>query len=45
VNEELIKIKAAMLKHDVKKCAFADTIEKFKFIEDGPGESEEQPQD
>jgi hypothetical protein len=45
VNVELIKIKAAMKEHDVVQCAFADTEEKFTFINNGPTEDEGKPQE
>jgi len=34
VNEELIKIKLLLTEYEIKQAAFADTLEKFKFIQD-----------
>lgn len=34
VNEELIKIKPLLTEYEIKQAAFADTLEKFKFIQD-----------
>jgi hypothetical protein len=44
VNEELVKIKSLMQDNNVKSAAFADTTEKFKFIQDGQ-ESDRTSQD
>jgi hypothetical protein len=35
VNEELVKIKPTMEENNVKSVAFADTVEKYKFIDNG----------
>lgn len=37
VNEELVKIKETMQDNNVKSAAFADTVEKYKFLTDGKG--------
>jgi hypothetical protein len=47
VNEELVKIKPIMEKYNVKTAAFADTVEKYKFINNGENtarDSEEEIQ-
>ena len=41
VNEELVKIKSAMQDNNVKSAAFADTVEKYKFINDGQSSTRE----
>ncbi len=34
VNDELVLIKPLMYDHDIKQAAFADTLDKFKFVKD-----------
>ena len=45
VNEELVKIKSAMQDNNVKSVAFADTVEKYKFVDgeqNTTGDNEEE---